>query len=123
MRSIVRCDPGEGVQVSRLSQLAETAPHPDPLRASFARLDPAKERGEGEDAAAQSFHYTTGERPPSTLMAVPVMNDPCSEARKQARLANSSAVPIRPSGTPLARSRVKLSKSLSGALWACRLTH
>jgi hypothetical protein len=32
------------------------------------------------------------------LIAVPVMNEPCSDARKQARLANSSAVPMRPSG-------------------------
>jgi hypothetical protein len=29
------------------SQLAERAPHPDPLRASFARLDPVKD-GERE---------------------------------------------------------------------------
>src|SRR5262249_1931023 len=34
---------------------------------------------------------TTGDRPPSTLMAVPVMKEPCSEASRQARLANSSA--------------------------------
>ena len=52
--------------------------------------------GVSKDDATLRKRYTTGERPPSTLMAVPVMNDPCSEARKQARLANSSAVPMRP---------------------------
>src|SRR5882757_4061303 len=37
MRSIVRCDPGEGVQVSLLSSLAEAAPHPNPLPAKAGR--------------------------------------------------------------------------------------
>src|SRR6266536_29058 len=42
MRSIVRCNPGEGVQVYPFAAApAERAPHPNPLRASFARLDPA----------------------------------------------------------------------------------
>src|SRR3954471_6641190 len=46
MRSIVRCDPGEGVQVYQPSAvLAVRAPHPDPLRASFARLDPVRTGG------------------------------------------------------------------------------
>src|SRR6202035_1837003 len=45
-RSDRPCDPGEGD--SPRVALAERAPHPNPLRASFARLDPAKERGEGE---------------------------------------------------------------------------
>src|SRR5438132_14381794 len=34
--------PGEGVPDTLRSQLVERAPHPDPLRASFARLDPAR---------------------------------------------------------------------------------
>src|SRR5439155_12628206 len=41
-RSDRPCDPGEGVPHSRRAQLVERAPHPCPLRASFARLDPAK---------------------------------------------------------------------------------
>src|SRR5258705_11846939 len=41
-RSDRSCDPGEGVQAFPRVVLAEGAPHPDPLRASFARLDPAK---------------------------------------------------------------------------------
>src|SRR5256885_9246577 len=40
---------------------------------------------------------TTGDIPPSTLIAVPVMKPALSEARKQAILANSSAAPMRPS--------------------------
>src|SRR5439155_984507 len=39
--------PGEGYRSIVRSRFAEGAPHPDPLRASFARLDPAQERGEG----------------------------------------------------------------------------
>src|SRR6185312_16826108 len=44
------------------------------------------------------LHHTTGLAPPSTLMATPVMNEPASEHRKQAMRANSSALPMRPSG-------------------------
>src|SRR3954471_25049923 len=43
----LRSNPGEGVQVSRRSQLAERAPHAAPLRASSARLAPVKD-GERE---------------------------------------------------------------------------
>src|SRR5260370_40575498 len=44
---IVRGNPGEGESPHTLpSQFAEAAPHPNPLRASFARLGLAKERGE-----------------------------------------------------------------------------
>ncbi|QOZ30573.1 hypothetical protein XH92_01640 [Bradyrhizobium sp. CCBAU 53421] len=32
-----RCNPGEGVQVSPRSELAETAPHPNPLPARTGR--------------------------------------------------------------------------------------
>src|SRR4051812_26708510 len=42
MRSIVRCDPGEGVLLSRRAQLAERAPHPNPLPAKSG----AREHGE-----------------------------------------------------------------------------
>src|SRR5438876_679830 len=42
-----RCDPGEG-DYPRL-QMRGSAPLPDPLRASFARLDPAKSGERGED--------------------------------------------------------------------------
>jgi hypothetical protein len=43
MPSIVRCNPGEGSHRAQLcSEFAKAAPHPNPLRASFARLDPAK---------------------------------------------------------------------------------
>src|SRR5262249_35291450 len=84
-----------------------------------------EERGEGEASTAPhaSAPHTTGERPPSTLIAVPVMYDPWSDASKQARLANSSAVPMRPSGVPLARFLANTSKSVSGAVAACRLTY
>ena len=43
--------------------------------------------------------HTTGERPPSTLIAQPVTYEAASETRKQAMLANSSARPMRPNGT------------------------
>ena len=39
----LRSNPGEGVPVYQLApMLADRAPRPNPLRASFARLDPAK---------------------------------------------------------------------------------
>jgi len=50
-------------------------------------------------APATAAVHTTGEVPPSTLMAVPVIYEAASEARKQAMLANSWASPTRPSGT------------------------
>jgi peptide/nickel transport system ATP-binding protein len=48
----LRGDPGEGETLP--AALVESAPHPDPLRASFARLDPAggeRERGAGGDGS------------------------------------------------------------------------
>jgi DNA helicase-2/ATP-dependent DNA helicase PcrA len=47
----LRSNPGEGE--SPQTALAETAPHPDPLRASSARLDPVKD-GEREKSAPSS---------------------------------------------------------------------
>ena len=41
-------------------------------------------------------------------MAVPVMYEPCSEAGKQARLANSSAVPMRHAPGELVREGVEI---------------
>ena len=43
--------------------------------------------------------YTTGEDPPSTLIAVPVTNDARGEARNTTTSATSSASPMRPSNT------------------------
>ena len=57
----------------------------------------------GSGAPRGDETQTTGLAPPSTLMATPVMNEPASEHRKQAMRANSSALPMRPSGMrPLA---------------------
>ena len=55
LRRIIRCDPGEGVQVYRWSNNAERAPHPNPLRASFARLDPAR-AGRGSASSVLTPH-------------------------------------------------------------------
>src|SRR5437867_2519079 len=50
---IARCDPGEG-DYPRV-WCVESAPHPNPLRASFARLDPAKSGAREPTAVAVSF--------------------------------------------------------------------
>jgi uncharacterized protein with HEPN domain len=47
-----------------------------------------------------SRDQTTGLAPPSMLIAVPVVKPAWSLHRKQAIAANSSALPIRPTGTP-----------------------
>ena len=75
--------------------------HADLERASATAWPRQPERSFGAaglSPAAPSGH-TTGQSPPSTLMAVPVRYDAASEARKHARLANSSGSPMRPSGT------------------------
>src|SRR5439155_22359850 len=61
--------PGEGYRSIVRSRFAEGAPHPDPLRASFARLDPAQERGEGERAHARSDTSPSGS-PNSNVFSV-----------------------------------------------------
>ena len=48
--------------------------------------------------------YTTAERPPSKLTAVPVMYAARAETRNATRSANSSASPTRPRGTVFAAS-------------------
>src|SRR5882757_8251255 len=52
-----RAAPGEGVPDQPRSRIVERAPHPDPLRASFARLDPAKS-GARERRASASVSLT-----------------------------------------------------------------
>ena len=42
--------------------------------------------------------HTTGDAPPSMLIAVPVVKPARSEQRKHAIAANSSALPMRPKG-------------------------
>jgi hypothetical protein len=49
--------------------------------------------------------YTTAQRPPSKLTAVPVMYAARADTRKATRSANSSASATRPSGTSLAACR------------------
>jgi hypothetical protein len=61
-------DPGEGVQVYRRTELAEKAPHPDPLPARAGR-------GSGGSYTAAVV------TPPSTTMVWPVMKVEASEAR------------------------------------------
>src|SRR5947199_1987698 len=55
--------------------------------------------------AATRDRHTTAPIPPSKLIAVPVMKAARAETRKATRSPNSSASPMRPSGTRLAPSR------------------
>src|SRR6266851_153558 len=78
----------------------------------FIRLRPAMSAEIGQarfrmhagrgSAGAQPAPYQTGEAPPSTLIAVPVTNAAASETSRHARFANSSGLPMRPSGMFLA---------------------
>src|SRR5258708_13648339 len=114
-----------GVGALSASHTARVERIPPPA-ALFERSDLPRKRERWTESAAQesiAAAYTTGERPPSTLMAVPVIYEPGPEARKQARVANPSAVPTRPSGTPVARSLVNPSKTTPRPSRPCPLTH
>jgi hypothetical protein len=50
---IARCDPGEGYRSDDSRRSRGGTPHPDPLRASFARLDPAS-AGRGRKATTSA---------------------------------------------------------------------
>src|SRR6266700_5489969 len=94
---------GEGVQVFQLIPASESPPHPNPLRASFARLDPAcGARGCTSRAEPSQPHfiilYTALVSAPSMIRLVPDTRLATGLARKTTPAATSCAVPIRPVG-------------------------
>src|SRR2546427_821424 len=99
----MKCNPGEGdsPRVLFATEYAEAAPHPNPLRASFARLDPAKS-GERERTADVAAPHRKPNRTPARA-SPPDMPIGVPSARQQAAPpsipSSSNSMPFMPPPT------------------------